>query len=249
MNEGKNLHDGHRARITEKFLENPDTMQEHELLEILLFRYIPRRNTNDIAHRLLQTFGNLENLFNADGKTLTAVEGVGKTVAAGILLTGKLIKTIYGKFTADLPEIFNYATARRDFVDYFRGMRTEKTVILLLDKRNTPIAQLVYEMNSVSKSYLNKTELANAIAINKPTYAIMAHNHPSGIAAPSRNDDIATLKVYELCDLLGVRFNDHIIVAGNDTFSYYYDGRLAELRQKYNSDDYLHGINEKEFQI
>ncbi len=232
MNEGKGLHEGHRARITDKLLKSPDSMQEHELLEILLFQYIPRRNTNDIAHRLLRTFGCIKNVLNANEKLLMTVDGVGKKVAAGLVLTGKLLDSVHECKSHKFNEVISYETARQDFINYYRGLRIEKTVILLLDKRNAPLCQIEFEINSISKSFIDKTELASAIALNKPTFAIMAHNHPSGIAYPSQDDDTATLLVFELCGVLGVKLNDHIIVAGGTTYSYYHDGRLDELCAK-----------------
>ena len=70
MSNKENLHAGHRERMIEKFLNNPQSFSDHELLEVLLFYAIPRRNTNDIAHRLLRTFGSIEKVFSADRQTL-----------------------------------------------------------------------------------------------------------------------------------------------------------------------------------
>ena len=81
MNDGKNLHEGHRARLTERFTKNPDGFQDHELLELLLFNFVPRHNTNDTAHRLLRTFGSITNVLNASVKELCSVDGVGIKVS------------------------------------------------------------------------------------------------------------------------------------------------------------------------
>ena len=97
MQEERNLHDGHRDRMREKLLKNPDSLSDHELLEILLYQFIPRKNTNEIAHNVLQYFGSMENLIKADAKEILAIPGIGKNTASGITLFSAICKRYANK--------------------------------------------------------------------------------------------------------------------------------------------------------
>ena len=84
------IHAGHRERIINKFLGYPDSFSDHELLEIFLFPVLPRKDTNALAHSLLNAFGSISKIFSADAASLTSVRGVGEKIAAYIVLTGKI---------------------------------------------------------------------------------------------------------------------------------------------------------------
>ena len=88
------VHDGHRRRMTERLFNNADSMSDHELLEILLYSTIKRKNTNDLAHKLLRSFGSLENLFNADAKSIMVVSGIGEASVRELKTVGQIIKAI-----------------------------------------------------------------------------------------------------------------------------------------------------------
>ncbi len=248
MEKAKGLHDGHRERIIERFLKNPNDLQDHELLEILLFQYIPRKNTNDIAHRLLRAFGSLSGVFDADEAALTTVSGVGKKVAAGVILCGELIKRLKQSLNDKKSDVvFSHAQISSDFIEQLSGLHTERLLVRLMNKEKLTLTQLEFDSNSISKADIDTGRLAKAIARVNPSTVIMAHNHPSGSLKPSPEDDVATLIVYNMCFLLGVEFSDHIIVAGNRSFSYYLDGRLDNLKSKYNPNNFLKGLRKEEF--
>ncbi len=227
------LHDGHRERLIKKFVDNPDGFLDHELLEILLFQFIPRKNTNDIAHRLLQTFGSLNKIFTASVKELTTVNGIGEKTAISITMLGKVFKRL--NFSNEVPffEAFSFATAQKDFIKLFHGVWKEQTFIILFDKKNKYITHVSFDSNSSTETSVDKSLLVNAIALNKPSFIIMVHNHPSGNPEPSFNDDKATAIINDICDLMGVAFHDHVIVAGDKTFSYFHTHRLEEAITAY----------------
>ena len=91
------IHAGHRDRMYDKLLNSPDSLSEHEYLEVLLFSFIPRKNTNPIAHKLLRTFGSLSGVFNASAKELMTVDGIGKSVATKIVAVGKIFQRVKDK--------------------------------------------------------------------------------------------------------------------------------------------------------
>lgn len=241
MSEQENLHAGHRKRLVDKLIENPDALAPHEYLEILLFPLLPRKNTNDIAHRLLKTFGSLDLIFTASPKELMSVDGVGERVAAELVVFGKLFQLLKGK-----KEEISYATSFVQIKDYlaacFKNLRDEKLLLVLLNKNYKIITKIEYTDNNSESVTADIPEMAKAVAIHKPTYAIIAHNHPSGNANPSQSDDLTTMKIIALCALHGVNLIDHVIVAGNRFYGYNSEGRLQALKENSDIEKYFKTI-------
>ena len=122
METDKNLHAGHRERAVKKFLTNPDSFSDHELLEVLLFYALPRRDTNALAHRIIKYFGSLEKVFSAPLESLKAVDGVGDRVATELLVIG----TMYKRLRAEKQPLKTYCSfdsVRERMIGYFRNQR------------------------------------------------------------------------------------------------------------------------------
>lgn len=233
MNTEENLHFGHRARMTEKILNNPESLQDHELLEMILFSFLPRIDTNHLAHKLLRKFGSLETLFNAKSEDIMAVEGIGKTTASKIVLMGQLLKRTNKAKTVPKKPFKCLA----DFQDYaislFSGLTRERFAIILLDIKYLPITTIIYDEESINNVSVKIDEVVHTFAIHKPTYVILAHNHPSGIAEPSEDDNLATAKFCMLCQLHGITINDHVIIAKNQVYSYRMNDKMEDFENKY----------------
>lgn len=244
MNEGKNIHSGHRARMIEKFINNPDSFANHELLEILLFSSLPRVNTNFIAHDLLHTFGSLEKVFSASPEMLMSVKGIGKRSAAEIALIGKIIKRVEGEKKPPIKFGISFEHNKEIIVNRFKGCLDEKFIVFLLDEKLNNITDISY--NGTAKEVSGDiNEIAKSFAIFKPSFVIIAHNHPSGSVQPSYDDDKATAKFDILCSSHGIKLLDHVIVCGYNAFSYHISNKLKELRLKFDIDNILiKGLNE-----
>jgi len=230
MNNRENLHAGHRARMIEKFLNNPDAFSEHELLEIMLFYSVPRKNTNDIAHRLLRTFGSLDNVFNATAKELKAVSGVGDKIATQILLTATIIKQIARK-EKPKRQMLSFNAIKGVLSERLKGLENEKFLLFLLDKNYKEKAVIEFGDRQKDSVSADVTEIANVIALHKPTFAIIAHNHPSGNTFPSEQDDSTTKQINLLCNLHNVQLVDHVIVSDENFYSYHHNYRLSEIKR------------------
>ena len=240
MGQGKNLHEGHRARMMEKFINYPDALSEHELLEVLLFGVIPRVDTNGIAHRILNAFGTLSAVFNASVKALMTVQGVGKNTATHIFAVGKIMqKVIDGSKAKEDRPMFSLHENSQEILQDFVGLQGEKFIIYFMDKKYRKITKLDFEQGSIYKVSLDVPEIANAIALHKPRFAMIAHNHPSGSLLPSPNDDRATQRIHLICAMHNVELVDHVIVAKGKIFSYYHDGNLGEIKEKANLEKLL----------
>lgn len=226
------MHEGHRSRMYERLLEN-GKMEDHELLEILLFSCLPRVNTNDIAHRLLLTFGSLANVFKAEYEQLALVEGVGKKTAQQLIVFGRLMERIAALPQEEAPVAYTFesfsnflgkrfAKERQEFIEIYGVKKNGK---LTFCRRFTSD-----EMNSVK---LPAAELARFVGNFNPQAVILAHNHPNGEPRPSGKDHEFTKKVclyFSMCDL---EVLDHFIVSPKGIFSYRMAGLMDEMKAEY----------------
>lgn len=224
------LHDGHRKRMQQKLLDNPEGLLEYELLEIMLFSALPRKNTNEIAHRLINKFGSIRNVLEADATALQAIDGVGKSVSAQIVLMGKLLKEV-SKHSNENVYIKNLYDVKNLCEVKFKNKSEETFLLIMLNKNNKLLGITEFYDNDFNNVSASATEVANSLSVFKPAYVILAHNHPSGIARPSKFDDTATLKINALCEVHGVSLIEHAIFTPCEVYSYKNDGRLDELKK------------------
>ena len=227
------MHEGHRQRMMEK-LASESTLQDHELLEILLFYAIPRKNTNELAHSLIDACGGLGNVFRADVKLLASVNGVGKATAAYL----KTVGAIYDRIEAgDLREAAHTIFSYRDFSEYivgrFKGMREELLELYAIDAKNRICFIQSFTSGERDHVELSSTDVSRFIAEHKPKGIVVAHNHPNGSADPSVNDNEFTRLTHVLCSLNNVTLVDHVIVGADRTYSYYLTGELDNIRAQY----------------
>ncbi len=231
MSVENNVHKGHRERTIKKFLESADSFSEHEVLEVLLYYAVPRIDTNPLAHRIIQMFGSLDGVFNATAEQLMMVDGVGEKVATQILLVSQIVKRVVGGKNKPEHYLINFARARDYLLKIFRGLQHEKFVILLLNNKYKLLANVEFSNDDLHSVKAEVPDLVKAINIYKPTYAIIAHNHPSGNVLPSDQDDFTTKKLNVLLDLYDVNLFDHIIVSGEKTYSYNQERRIDEVKK------------------
>lgn len=235
--ENATLHDGHRARMFERLFHNPDSLAEHELLEVILYPMIPRKDTNALAHSLLRVFGNLKNLFAATPQELMSVNGVGKKTAINLCAVGRVLAAVkddeekacgWGSFESCAEEL----------TENFKQLNDETFYVFFLDKRYCEIARMAFANNEKAFVSADITELATAMAVHKPSGVLLAHNHPSGNVTPSEADDRATLKISMICTINGTTLLDHVIVSGKNAYSYFKEGRLDYIKQKLDIDNF-----------
>lgn len=216
-----NLHEGHRERLRRSFLENGlQSMNDINALELLLFYALPRRDTNEIAHLLLERFGSLDGVFSASLEDLCEIEGIGEYAATLLLLIPEIVKKSRISKSREIRQIKSSEDAGNYLLPYFMNERDEVLYMLCLDSKRTVIC--CTEMgrgivNSVDASVRRLVEKALKV---KACSVIIAHNHPDGIALPSREDDIFTRCLYNAMETVGIRLEDHIIVADEDYISF-----------------------------
>lgn len=231
MSEKENIHSGHRERMMKKFVDNGYELLEHELLEILLYSMLPRIDTNPIAHRLINRFGSLREVFNASVQELNGVDGVGEKTAKIIFFIGKLFAHVE-KTKKSNVKLGCFDLVRKEILDLFKEEDREKFYMFLLNKDYKKVALIDFTNQNKSSVIAEVSDVAKFFAVHKPKHVIVAHNHPSGLAEPSQSDDLSTKKINLLCMAHGVNFTDHVIYAKGEVYSYARSGKLDELKKK-----------------
>lgn len=243
------MHEGHRKRMYTR-LTKDDALAEHEVLEMLLFNAFARKNTNPIAHTLLQTFGSIPKVLSADVTELTSVEGIGEAVAYYLKCIGKCIEYITGSPSKGFPVLKNY----NEFIAFVCARmrnRTEEELELYFMNKSGQIDKVKkFSSNERSQVSVDAGKIAELISTFKPYGLLVAHNHIIGSSAPSEKDDKFTLQIQLLCNVNNVCLYDHCIYASDDDiYSYFMAGKLDEIKKKFTMDKLvdagLNGIKAK----
>ena len=228
----KHTHDGHRDRLIQKMSQG--NLCDHEYLEALLFNAVPRRNTNDLAHRLLAEFGSVYNIVNAPMERLMRVNGVGKSVASYLYCIGKMIQE-YEK-TDGLRLSCPLRYEKSNFMFYlkqeYQNMPYEIMDVYMLNKNNELFMRKRFSIRNKDSVLLLPEELTKCIVTEEATGIIVVHNHPDGDSTPSEEDHKTTKKIQLICSLNNVLFCDHVIYSPENIYSYATSGLLKEFSQK-----------------
>ncbi len=243
MSAKDNVHAGHRERAVEGFIKNADGINDHQILEVLLFFALPRIDTNPLAHRLLNAFGDLKGVFSATAEQLMTVKGVGKKVATLISVIAELFKRIEDKKQKEI--LFSNPYQTKEFLcNLFDGLSHEKFIMIFLDAKFKMFTKIEFTDNAKTKVSAEMPELVKAINVYKPSYAIMAHNHTSGSVLPSKEDHLATKKINIICELNNINLIDHIIICGKQSFSYKAENLIDDIKKQCNLENIFNGIKE-----
>ena len=224
------IHDGHRQRRRAQFLANGlDAFADHEALELLLFYAIPRKDTNPIAHELLNRFGSLEAVLSAPTEELTKVPGMGESAAVLLRLVPQLCRR---SRVALAPAILrSTADVGACFLERFAGDRDEIMFLACLDAKGKVLCCRKVAEGSAGGAEVSVRKVVELALRCGAIGVILAHNHPSGVALPSREDLAATRQIADALWAVGVALMDHIIVADGDFVSMADSGTIPRRRQ------------------
>ncbi len=204
------VHDGHRERLRKKFRQG--ALEDHELLELLLFFSIPRRNTNEIAHALLKRFGSLDAVLRADESALQSVEGMGEVSAIQIKTVAEIMSRCAREQVDDRRLLSSFSELSGYLQSLFIGSLREKTFLLLFNAANRIVCcEMIGEGNAVLTPVCLRHVIELALQKGAAA-AVLAHNHADGIVMPSEEDVRATERIRDALDGVGVRFIEHYIV-------------------------------------
>ena len=220
------VHDGHRQRMIRRFLEQGlDSFTPHEVLELLLFFAVPRRDINELAHRLIHTFGDLKGVFDAPYDQLLQVEGVGANTAALLKLMPQLTQTYYLLGQQPLP-LTSSDAAGEYLARHYIGREEEEVCLICVDIKGNATAPKLIRRGGLNASDVSLRRVVSTALQHNAVGVILAHNHPNGIALPSEQDLATTRSIRAALETVGVRLMDHIIVADGDYVSLADSGKL-----------------------
>lgn len=195
-------------------------MPDHNLLELLLFYSIPRKDTNELAHTLISTFGSLNGVFDASYEQLLEVEGIGESSALLISMIPAICRqyiegSVAGKVNlSDPDDAINYVVKK-----FYGNNKKESFYMLCLDGVGNLINCCKMGEGSAGSVIVDKRNILETAFRNNADKVIFAHNHPNGVAAPSKDDMVLTSEFSSLLLGVGIRLVDHIIVAGGESIS------------------------------
>lgn len=225
------VHDGHRERMKSSFKKNGlDSMNDVNALELLLFYAIPRRDTNVIAHALLDHFGSLSRVFSASIRELCAVEGVGENTAVLISMIPQLVRKSMVSDAEKITVIKNSKDAGKYLVPRFAFEQDEVALLVCLDSQKRVIGCFELGRGVVNKVSVDVRKVVELALRYKASSVILSHNHPDSFALPSLADTAMTEQIYRSLRLVGITLADHIIVSGKDYVSYLDSGMLVGIR-------------------
>ncbi len=207
------LHAGHRQRLRERFRKGgADAIPDYELLELVLFRAIPRRDTKDLAKRLIARFGSFSEVVNAPEPRLREVSEVGAAVIAEIKLVQAAALRLMKGGLYEKP-LLSSGTQVLDYLKAVQGFeQREQFRILFLDKKNRLIADEVQGQGTIDYTPVYVREVVKRALELSASAILLAHNHPSGDPTPSRADIEMTKLIIDAARPLGIAVHDHIIV-------------------------------------
>lgn len=219
QNKKKNVHEGHRERMRNKYVNKGiEVFEQHEILEMLLFYAIPRKNTNDIAHRLLEACGSLSAVFDAPIDILMQ-QGLSYNAAVLLHMIPDLSRAYQSDKFDNEEKIITNENIGKKMVHLFAGKNEECVYAFFLDAKGKEKYSGIISKGDASSAPLFSKDIVSIAARCKAVTVIIAHNHPSGVAFPSRADLEATADIADALYTIGIHLADHIIVADRDYIS------------------------------
>ena len=213
-------HKNHRMRVRERFSKyGMDSFTKYQVLEMLLFYAIPRKDTNVLAHKLIDRFGTLQGVFDADFDDLIEVEGINSISASLIVFYRELYKYLHSNFDDEVDLSTSYKVG--DFCcKYFYGHVEENLIVISMDANRKFKCVDVISRGSETETAYYPRKVMKAVVKSRANLVIVAHNHPGGALEPSANDLIITQKLANVLSDVGVGVVDHIICSGDKYFSF-----------------------------
>jgi len=212
---------GHRKRLKEKFLNSdPSSVNDYELLELLLFQAVPRRDVKPLAKELLQKFGNFNQLINAEKDKIFAVDEAKEPTYLQLRLLKELLNRI---FQSEVKEknIISSWSALLDYLKFNMGcLKIEQFRVLFLNKKSILIADEVVATGTIDQTPVYPREIVKKSLFHEAGAIILVHNHPSGNTKPSKSDIDLTTQIINACNMINVTVHDHVIISSDNYYSF-----------------------------
>ncbi|HIW49011.1 MAG TPA: DNA repair protein RadC [Firmicutes bacterium] len=229
---GEQLHTGHRSRMRERLLTaGPETMATHELVEMLLYYTNPRKNTNEQAHRLLQEYGSLSLLMEADPADLMHRAKVNEQTAVFFPLVRELLRRYDGERWKPRKVIGSSDEAGAYAVFLLSHEKQECFYLIGLDVQNRLIGSVLIAKGTINEAHVYTRTLVEAALKLNAKSILLAHNHPGGSLVPTQSDVETTVQIIKIMNMMDIFVADHIIVAGGEYLSMADKGLVRNLEE------------------
>jgi len=219
----KNVHDGHRERVRDKIRKGGlPSFQQHEVLEYLLFPFVPRKDTNEIAHALIDKYSSFAGVLNASERDLKSVSGMTDNAALFLSKLPEIMKLYVNDVNSDLvrEDLSGRGNARNFLCGQLFGLNQEHVCVAALDAHCRLIKCEIIEQGSGSAVFFSVRKIVDFALSCGASNLLLAHNHPSGNTNPSDADRAMTKELYLTLANIGVNLQDHIIFGGSQYYSF-----------------------------
>ena len=211
----------HRSRLRTRFMQGGATaVPDYELLELILFRSIPRRDVKPLARKLLEAFGDFNRVLSAPAERLAEIKGVGDAVITDL----KIIEASAHRMARSKIMKMHVISSWAAILDYchttMAHRETEQFRVLFLDRKNTLIADEEQARGTVDHVPVYPREVAKRALELNASALILVHNHPSGDPTPSQADIDMTAQIQTACPALGLTLHDHLIIGKSRELSF-----------------------------
>lgn len=203
-----------------------DNFEPHQVLELILFYSIPRKDTNEIAHELLKKYGSISRVFEADIRDLMKTPGVGENTAFILSMVPSLSRRYFKDKWGTKPVIDSSTTAGQYAVSLFAGRMYEAFYLICLDSQNRVNFPELIQEGTINESPVYPRLIVEAALRHQSNSVILAHNHPGGSMKPSQADIEVTERIRTALEAISIHVIDHIIVAGDKYVSFAEKGLL-----------------------
>ncbi len=220
-------HEGHRARLRTRFLTSgADSLADHELIELLLFAALPRRDTKAIAHDLLSRFKTFAALLSASPADLMKTSGLGEAGATALKAAQATALRLMRSEILKRPVISSW----QQVIDYCTASMAEERIeqfrIIFLDRQNQLIADEIQQKGTIDHTPVYPREVIRRALEIGATAIVLVHNHPTGDPKPSRADIDMTRAISQAAAPLGISIHDHLVIGRKGHYSFKASGLL-----------------------
>lgn len=234
----ENLHKNHRKRLRATALKaGLNNLPEHQLLEYVLSFAMPRIDVNPLAHKLINKFGNFSKVLNASFEELKTVDGMGEILAQYISSFKPIFEIYKNQDGEPKTKLSSPFETSQYFISKLGNLDHEEVLLASIDSKSKIISLDKIGKGNDFSATISTQEIYKLLSRNQCTNFVLAHNHPNATCVPSMHDDLFTKNLYVGAKIMGYKLCDHVIVSGDEYYSYMEHGVFNE----YDKD--LHTLN------
>jgi DNA repair protein RadC len=225
------IHDGHRDRLREKIQSaGIESLQPHEILEYLLFAFIPRKDTNAIAHELINTFGSFSSVLATDVDRLLTVKGMTKNAAMFLNSLPDVLRVYTKESSAEKKSLKGRGVARDFMRSQLYGKDVEVVYMVAVDAKDNFIRIEKLSEGTGAAVSISVRDIMDFALRTKACGILLAHNHPSGDVTPSGSDVAVTIDISRALAGVGIKLQDHFIFSENKYYSFEENNLLVKRK-------------------